>query len=86
MDSSAVRTVNVHDAKTHLSRLLADVEAGETVVIARAGRPIARLSAVGPEIAEARGRFGFLLGELRVPDDFDSIGADAIRAAFEGAA
>jgi prevent-host-death family protein len=40
--------VNVHEAKTHLSRLLAQVEAGEDVVIARDGKPIARLSAVGP--------------------------------------
>lgn len=57
--------VNVHEAKTHLSELLARVEQGEEIVIARAGKPIVQLV---PYESRAR-RFGFLSGP-RVPDDF----------------
>lgn len=66
-------TVNVHEAKTHLSRLLEQVSAGETVIIAQAGKPIAP---VAPR------RLGFLAGELTVPDDFDGFGADEIATLF----
>lgn len=59
---------NVHEAKTHLSRLLQRVEAGEEVVIARAGKPVARLVPLEP----AREReFGVDAGLFTVPDDFD---------------
>ena len=47
------KTVNVHDAKTHLSKLLADVEAGDEVVIARRGQPVARLVRYGTRTAAA---------------------------------
>lgn len=64
-----VKEVNVHQAKTHLSRLLADVERGEEVIIARAGKPIARLIRFdrdeGPRV------FGRDRGTFEVPDDFD---------------
>ncbi|HMQ67069.1 MAG TPA: type II toxin-antitoxin system prevent-host-death family antitoxin [Arachnia sp.] len=75
-------TVNVHEAKTHLSRLLEAVVAGESVVIAKAGRPIARLVRVEAE-APAR-RIGFLAGLGSVPEDFDDLGTDEIVAMFEG--
>ena len=60
--------VNVHEAKTHLSRLLARVEEGEEVVIARNGKPIARL--VAHQSGEGRRRFGALRGQLVVDDSF----------------
>ncbi|HEV3089267.1 MAG TPA: type II toxin-antitoxin system prevent-host-death family antitoxin [Candidatus Elarobacter sp.] len=63
-----MRTVNVHEAKTHLSTLLAAVEAGEEVVIARAGRPVARLSRY--EAATER-EVGIDDGRLEIADDFD---------------
>ena len=69
--------VNVHEAKTHLSRLLARVAKGETVLIARAGMPVARLSPV----TEAPGRriLGRDRGLFSVPDDFDApLPAEAI--------
>jgi prevent-host-death family protein len=73
-------TVNIHDAKTHLSRLLARVEAGETVVIARAGTPVATL---GPVDAPAAGRrLGFLAGAFRIPHDFDRLGREEIATLF----
>ena len=60
--------VNVHKAKTELSRLLEAVEAGEEVIIARAGKPVARLVRVQPD-ARVPGR---LAGRIRVADDFDA--------------
>lgn len=77
-----MKMVNVHDAKTQLSRLLEAVEAGEDVVIARAGKPVARLVPVHPD-ARLPGR---LAGQICVRDDFDAplppdlaepLGADA---------
>ncbi|MFD6141811.1 type II toxin-antitoxin system Phd/YefM family antitoxin [Promicromonospora sp. NPDC060271] len=80
-------TVNVHDAKTHLSRLLADIEKGETVTIARAGVPVATLSPVhqGGSDARVARRFGALKGHVQVPEDFDTMGSEEIRSMFEGA-
>jgi antitoxin (DNA-binding transcriptional repressor) of toxin-antitoxin stability system len=77
-------TINIHEAKTHLSRILDKVSRGEPVIIARAGKPVARLSRFdSPEPAQAR-RIGFLKGRIEVPDDFDRMGEETILAAFEG--
>lgn len=66
-----MKTVNIHAAKTHLSRLLEEVTAGGEIVIARAGRPVAKLVAIEP--AQGRGRgFGALKGRVRVRRDFDA--------------
>ncbi len=72
--------VSVHEAKTHLSALLARVEGGEEIVIARAGRPVARL--VPLERATPR-LFGLDAGLFEVPDDFDAPLADDVAAEFE---
>lgn len=81
-----MRTVNVYEAKTNLSQLLAEVEGGERIEIARAGKPVAMLSPVPyratPE--EVERRFGALRGRAHVPDDFDTMMADEIREMFEG--
>lgn len=68
MMSVDMRTVNVHEAKTHLSTLLASVEAGEEVVIARSGRPVARL--IRYESAAER-PIGIDDDRLEIDDDFD---------------
>lgn len=60
-------TVNVHEAKTHLSRLLVQVEAGEEVIIARNGKPVARLV---PYTRRGRPRFGSWKGRITVDDSF----------------
>jgi prevent-host-death family protein len=73
-------TTNIHEAKTHFSRLLAQVAAGESVVIAKAGTPVAKLTPVDAP-AGAPKRIGFLAG-LSVPDDFDTLGAPEIEALF----
>lgn len=78
-----MRQVNVHEAKTHLSRLLDDVARGEEVVIARAGKPLARLVPIAPALAGRR-RLGQLEGKIWIADDFDDPLPDEIERAFEG--
>jgi len=76
------KTVNIHHAKTHLSRLLEEVAEGSEVVIARAGKPVARL--VPLERAPAPKKLGLLSGRLRVPEDFDAPLPEDVLDAFEG--
>lgn len=79
-----MRTVNIHEAKTHLSRLLEEVSAGGEVVIAKAGRPVARLVAAGA--APRRRKLGVLAGKMAVPAHFDAPLPDQVIADFEGRA
>ncbi len=73
--------VNVHEAKTHLSRLLERVEAGESVIIARAGKPVAVL---GPyRKAAGLRKLGTCKGQITIAADFDVLPEDMTRA-FEG--
>lgn len=74
-----MKPVNVHDAKTHLSRLLERAERGEEVVISRAGKPVAKLVAV---VASKR-VLGADRGRVRIADDFDAPLPDEILADFE---
>ena len=77
-----MKQVNVHEAKTHLSRLLEEVETGEEIVVAKAGRPVAKLS---PIRAKGRRRkLGLLDGKFRIPDDFNAPLPDEILDAFAG--
>ena len=73
--------VNVHDAKTHLSRLLERVAAGEEIVLAKAGRPVARLVPYVPELSERRP--GSARGDVAMSADFDAPLPEEIRQAFE---
>lgn len=74
-----MKKVNVHEAKTHLSRLLQRVEAGEEIVIARAGKPVARLVPLSPA---PRRQFGMDAGKFKVPDDFDDPLPDEVLESF----
>ena len=76
-----MKTVNIHEAKTHLSRLVEDAARGEPFVIARAGKPLVKVTMIE---AEAPRRLGFLAGQGDIPDDFDDMGTEEIRALFEG--
>lgn len=76
-----MRQVNVHEAKTELSKLLEAVEAGERVIIARAGRPVAVLSAYRPALRKRQ--LGQFRGRGRIEEGFDELPADLGRA-FEG--
>lgn len=75
-----MRKVNVQEAKTHLSKLLAEVEQGGQVIIARSGRPIARLVAVTSETRT----LGMDEGRIRIAEDFDAPLPDDVLDAFEG--
>jgi prevent-host-death family protein len=75
--------VNIHEAKTHLSRLLQRVVAGEEVTIARAGTPVARLVAVKPEKKTPR-PMGFDRGKIWIADDFDAPLPDDLLRQFYG--
>lgn len=76
-------TFNMHDAKTHLSRLVDAAASGEVITIAKAGRPVAKLTRLDAPAAPTR--LGFLAGKASVPDDFDELGADDIADLFNGA-
>ena len=76
-----MRTVNIHAAKTHLSRLVDAAAAGEEIIIAKSGKPLARLC---PLAQEPRKRvLGRLRGKLIVPDDFDAPLSDEMLELFE---
>ena len=74
-------TVNMHEAKTHLSRLVKAAAEGEPFIIARAGKPVVKVVAV--DAPEPGSRIGFMAGEISVPDDFDSMGASEIESMFQ---
>ncbi|MHB1841573.1 MAG: type II toxin-antitoxin system Phd/YefM family antitoxin [Sulfobacillus sp.] len=76
-----MKTVNIHVAKTHLSRLLAEVADGQEIVIAKAGKPMARL--VGLNAPKPPRAPGFLKGKIRIADDFDAPLPEQILAEFE---
>ena len=73
-------TVNIHDAKTHLSRLIEQAAQGEQVIIAKAGKPLVKLTAL--EAPTRPRRLGFLKGQIAVPEDFDTMGAEEIARLF----
>lgn len=78
---SARRSVNVHEAKTHLSKLLDEVDGGAEIVIARAGKPLARLVPI--ERARPSRKPGYLKGRIRIAEDFDAPLPAEVLALFE---
>ena len=76
-----MKTVNIHEAKTHLSRLLDELQHGEPFIIAKAGKPVAKVTAIQEKPPQ---RIGFLEGQFEVPDDIDTMFADEIADMFEG--
>ena len=77
--------INIREAKTHLSRLVERAARGESIVITKASQPMAKLAPLdAPEPAPPK-RLGFLAGQLRVPDDFDTLGAARIGQRFGSA-
>ncbi len=76
--------VNIHEAKTHLSRLVDRAALGEAFIIAKTGKPLVKVVALDAPVAGQRRRLGFLAGEIRVPDDFDQLGAGELVHLFGG--
>ncbi|MDR2015542.1 MAG: type II toxin-antitoxin system prevent-host-death family antitoxin [Azoarcus sp.] len=81
-----METVNIHQAKTHLSRLVEQAAQGEPFVIAKAGRPLVKVTPLDAPAAGQVRRLGFLVGEISVPDDFDRMGCEEIERLFGGGA
>jgi len=81
---TSMRTINIHEAKTHLSRLVEEVSAGEELTIAKAGKPLARLVPIKPPKRERQP--GFLKGKIRIASDFDAPLPNELLDAFEGKA
>ncbi|WP_110642248.1 type II toxin-antitoxin system prevent-host-death family antitoxin [Salinicola sp. CPA57] len=77
-----METVNIHEAKTRLSQLLAKAAEGEGFVIAKAGKPIARVMAIDSPDAGQQKRLGFMKGQFKVPEDFDRMGEEEIADMF----
>lgn len=78
-----MRVVNIHQAKTHLSRLVREVAEGEPFIIARAGKPVAKVTAVD-SAPPRKSRIGFIKGGMAIPDGFDRLAAQEIEALFCG--
>jgi prevent-host-death family protein len=75
---------NIHEAKTQLSKLVEMAAKGESFLIAKAGKPMVKVIALDtPEPSQMK-RFGFMAGQIKVPDDFNTMGANEIQALFEG--
>ena len=81
-----MRMINIHQAKTHLSRLVEQAAGGEPFIIAKAGRPVAKVTALESPSGPRVRRLGFLRGQLAVPDDFDRMGRGQIERRFGGRA
>ena len=79
-----MRTVNIHEAKTHLSRLVDRAAKGEPFVIAKAGKPMVKVVPFDAPAADEVQRIGFMEGLIEVPDDFDRMGAEEIERLFGG--
>ncbi len=77
-----MKTVNIHDAKTHLSKLIEKAVKGEPFIIAKAGKPMVKVIPVDARSDKTVSRTGFMKGALSVPDDFETMGSDTIEKLF----
>ena len=79
-----MKIVNIHDAKTHLSRVVEQASKGDSFVIARAGKPLVKVTALDAPAAGAIRRLGFLSGQISVPENFARMSGEVIEQLFEG--
>jgi prevent-host-death family protein len=79
-----MKTINIHEAKTQLSRLVDEAVQGEPFVIAKAGKPMVKVTALDAPSGSEIKRLGFLAGQVSVPDDFDRMGKAEIEGLFFG--
>ena len=77
-----MKTVNIHEAKTQLSRLVEQASKGETFIIAKAGKPVVKVIALSAPRRVRR--LGFMAGQISVPNDFDRMGHEEIERMFDG--
>jgi prevent-host-death family protein len=79
-----MKTVNIHEAKTHLSRIVEEAAKGKAFVIAKAGKPMAKITPLPEEETKEADKLGFMSGEIAVPDDFDTMASADILQIFQG--
>jgi prevent-host-death family protein len=79
-----MQTINIHEAKTQLSRLVEEAAKGNAFIIAKAGKPMVKVSPLGEGDSPMTKKLGFMEGEISVPDDFDTMEAGKIANLFEG--
>jgi prevent-host-death family protein len=79
-----MQTINIHEAKTHLSRLVDEAAKGNVFIIAKAGKPMVKVMPLSEGELKGAERLGFMSGEISVPDDFDSLAATEMIGLFEG--
>jgi prevent-host-death family protein len=79
-----MRTINIHEAKTQLSRLVEEAAKGESFIIAKAGKPMVKVIALDTPSGKRIRRLGFLSGQISVPEDFDHMGRKEIERLFRG--
>jgi prevent-host-death family protein len=77
------KNVNIHEAKTQLSRLVEKAANGESFVICKAGKPLVKVTAITSEGKKKR-RLGFMANQFEIPDDFDRMGSEEIERLFNG--
>lgn len=77
-------TFNIHEAKTHLSRLVEQAAKGKPFIIAKAGKPMVKVVPLEEPKSVVAERFGFMRGRIKVPDDFDDIAREEIEHLFSG--
>jgi len=75
-------TINIHEAKTHLSKLVDQAAKGEPFIIAKAGKPLVKVVCLNTPVSGKVRRLGFMAGQISVPDDFDRMGSDEIEHLF----
>ena len=79
-----MKTVNIHEAKTQLSRLVEQASKGETFIIAKAGKPVVKVIALSTPTGTQVRRLGFMAAQISVPNDFDRMGHEEIERMFDG--
>ena len=79
-----MKTVNIHEAKTQLSKLVEAASKGEPFIIAKAGKPVVKVAALTAPTYDQVKRLGFMAGQITVPDDFDQMGSEEIEKLFGG--
>jgi prevent-host-death family protein len=79
-----LETINIHEAKTHLSRLIEKAAKGEAFIIAKAGKPMVKVVPIEDVEIPKKRRIGFMKGEIVAPEDFDTMMADEIEEMFYG--
>lgn len=77
-----METINIHAAKTHLSRLVDQAANGKAFVIAKAGKPMVKVVPLDAPVGGEVRRTGFLSGQMKIPDDFNTMGTNEIEALF----